>query len=102
MLVKFVGLYFIQSIKNDKFFTQILAFLHTIAHQIGLGALKLIALLFPNVTVPENLGDTIGYLSMITIFVILTQVARKIAWIIVVIGWILIGIRVLLIILGKI
>ncbi len=80
--------------------TQILAFIYSIAHYIGLAVVKLIQFILPMLKELEILADPIGYLAILTIFLVLVSIARKIAWIIVIVGWILIIIRIILMILG--
>jgi hypothetical protein len=50
---------------------------------------------------PAQLVDPIGYLALLTILLLVAQIAKKLVWYVVVAGWILIGIRVLLEILEK-
>jgi hypothetical protein len=76
--------------------TQIFAFLSTIARYIGLGIVQLVQYILPSVKDLSTLAEPIGYLALLTIFVILTSAARKIALIIVLAGWALILIRILL------
>jgi hypothetical protein len=76
--------------------TQILGFLSTIARYIGLGIVQLVQHILPSVTSLSTLAEPIGYLALLTIFVVLTTAARKVALIIVLVGWALILIRVLL------
>jgi hypothetical protein len=81
---------------NPDLLTQILGFLSTIARYIGLGVIALVQRILPSVTNLSALAEPIGYLVLLTIFVVLTTVARKVALIIVLVGWALILIRVLL------
>jgi hypothetical protein len=76
--------------------TQILGFLSTIARYIGLGVIALVGKILPSAPGLATLAEPIGYLALLTIFVILTAAARKVALIIVLVGWALILIRVLL------
>ena len=76
--------------------TQLLAFLSSGAHYIGLGILKAVQYIIPSVKDLTTLADPVGYLAILTGFVILTSVARKVALIILVVGWGLILIRILL------
>ena len=76
--------------------TQIFGFLSTIARYIGLGVVALVQKILPSVTNLSVLAEPIGYLALLTVFVILTSVARKLALFIVIVGWALILIRVLL------
>lgn len=80
---------------------QILQFVYTIAHSIGQGVVGLIQRILPQANIPGDLVDPIGFLSVLTVFVVLAGVARKIAWLIVVVGWLLIVVRVVLAIMGR-
>jgi len=81
--------------------SQVLAFIYTIAHGIGQLVVKAIQLVLPNETgVLDALIDPIGVLALLTIFLAVAEVAKKITWIIVVVGWALIVIRIVLVGLG--
>ena len=82
--------------KQPDLMTQLMAFLSSGAHYIGLGIIKAIQAVLPSVKGLEATADPIGYLAILTIFVILASVARKVALVILVVGWALILIRVLL------
>jgi hypothetical protein len=77
---------------------KILTFIYFLAHQIGLGIIKVIQPLFPRNVFPDNLVDPLGFLIILTLFIFLVGVAKKIAWIIVCVGWILLLIRILMVI----
>ena len=77
---------------------KILTFIYFLAHQIGAAIIKLVQSLFPRVVFPESIIDPLGFLIILTLFMFLIGVAKKIAWIIVCIGWILLLIRILMII----
>jgi len=77
---------------------KILTFIYFLAHQIGLAIIKVSQPIFPGGVFPDSLVDPLGFLIILTLFMILVGVAKKIAWIIVVVGWILLLIRVLIII----
>jgi hypothetical protein len=72
----------------------ILTFLYSIAHYVGMLVVYLLGRVLPTARVPVDLIDPIGYLALLTAFLILVQVARKLAWILVLIGWILILVRI--------
>jgi hypothetical protein len=76
--------------------TQILGFLSTIARFIGLGIVQLVQYILPSVKDLSQLAEPIGYLALVTLFVILTSAAQKVALIILAVGWALIVIRILL------
>jgi hypothetical protein len=77
---------------------KILTFIYFLAHQIGLWIIKVVQPLFPRIVFPESIIDPLGFLIILTLFMFLVGVAKKIAWIIVCIGWILLLIRILMII----
>jgi hypothetical protein len=81
--------------------TDILQFVYTLAHAAGNGIVSLVQRIVPQARVPSDLVDPIGFLAVLTVFVMLTGVARKIAWIIVISGWVLIAVRVGLALLGR-
>ena len=76
--------------------TKILQFLHTIATWIGELISALIHSIVPSVTIPNDLVEAIGLMAMLTVFLIVVQIAKKITWIIVVVGWVLIMTRIVL------
>jgi hypothetical protein len=74
---------------------QTLAFIYKLAHFLGQLLVGLIRpALAPN-EIPQQLVDPIGFLALLTLFLALAEVARRLAWIIVLVGWILIVTRVL-------
>lgn len=77
---------------------KILTFIYYLAHQIGLGIIKVLQPIFPRVIFPDSIIDPIGFLIILTVFMFLVGIAKKIAWIIVCAGWILLFIRILMII----
>lgn len=76
--------------------TKVLQFLHTIAAWIGELIAALIHSIVPSVTIPNDLVEAIGLMAMLTVFLIVVQIAKKITWIIVVVGWVLIMTRIVL------
>jgi len=78
--------------------SQVLTFLYSLAHYVGLLIVYLLGIILPTVKVPGDLADPIGFLVLLTAFVILAQVAKKVAWIVVIVGWALIVIRIILVI----
>ena len=76
--------------------TQLMGFLFTIARYIGLGIIQLIHYILPSVKNLDTLAEPVGFLALLTIFVILTSAARRIALVILIAGWALIFIRLLL------
>ena len=76
----------------------ILTFIYFLPHQIGLWIIKFLQQIFPRLIFPNSLVDPLGFLIILTLFMVLVGVAKKIAWIIVCVGWILLFIRILMII----
>ena len=78
----------------------ILTFIYFLAHQTGLWIIQLIQSIIPGAGFLDNLVDPLGFLIMLTVFMLLVgvDVARKIVWIVVLAGWILLFIRILMII----
>lgn len=79
---------------------QALTFIYSIAHYIGQGIVEVLRTILPSLESLEKIVDPIGFLALLTIFIILVTVVRKVAWAIIVIGWLLIGVRISLVLLG--
>jgi hypothetical protein len=60
----------------------------------------LLAQVLPTTRVPTDLVDPIGYLALLTAFLVLVQVAKKVAWILVIVAWALILVRVMMWLFG--
>lgn len=75
--------------------TLITAFIYTIGHWIAEKVVWIIQAI-SGVIIPSTIVDTIGLLIVLTIFLSLAEIAKKIVWIIVVLGWVLIIIRIVL------
>jgi hypothetical protein len=80
--------------------TQIMAFAHSIAHYLGTWIVALVQKILPMTQELSTLADPIGYLAILSIFVIVTATAKKVAIVIVLVGWVLIVIRIVLMALG--
>ena len=80
--------------------TQIMAFAHSIAHYLGTWIVALIQKILPMTKELSTLADPIGYLAILSIFVIVTATAKKVAIAILLVGWVLIIIRIVLMALG--
>jgi len=78
----------------------ILTFIYFLAHQIGLGIVKVVHSIIPGIDFPSTIVDPLGFLVILTLFMVLVSVelGKKIAWIIIAAGWILLLIRILMII----
>lgn len=75
---------------------QLLTFASSAAHYIGAMLGWLLEKLLPGITIPADLIDPLGYLAVLTIFLVLVQVARKLASVIIAVGWILMAVRILM------
>jgi hypothetical protein len=73
----------------------VLSFIYTIGHWIGAKIVEIIQYI-SGVTIPPSLVDAIGMLVILTIFLAIAEVAKKAIWIIVVIGWVFIIVRILM------
>jgi uncharacterized membrane protein (DUF373 family) len=78
----------------------VLTFIYFLAHQIGLGLIKAIQSIIPSILFPANIADPLGFLVILTLFMLLVsaEFGKKIAWIIICAGWILLLIRILMVI----
>jgi hypothetical protein len=78
----------------------ILTFIYFLAHQIGLGIIKAVQSIIPSIVFPNSIVDPLGFLVILTLFMLLVgvELGKKIAWIIVCAGWILLLIRILMVI----
>jgi len=83
-----------------EFFDQALTFLYSIAHWAG----ELISRLVEAVVgykLPADLIDPLGFLILLTLFLVVAEVAKRIAWLVVVVGWALIVVRIVIEVLGS-
>jgi len=74
---------------------QFLAFMYTLAHWVGEFIVAQVNHIMPLQT-PGQLVDPIGYLTLLTVLLLISQIARKLVWGVVVVGWVLIAIRIVL------
>jgi len=77
---------------------KILTFVYFLAHQTGLWIVKLVQSILPRTTFPDNIVDPLGFLIILTLFMLLVSIAKKVAWIIVCVAWILLFIKILMIV----
>jgi hypothetical protein len=77
---------------------EILTFIYFLGHQAGLGIVKLIQYIVPSARFPESVIDAVGLLVILTIFMFLVSVAKKIAWVILCVGWVFLLIRILIVV----
>jgi hypothetical protein len=76
--------------------TQLLGFLYSGARYLGLGIAQIIKYMLPSVVGLDVLAEPLGFMALLTLFVILTSTVRKVALIILIVGWGLLLIRLLL------
>ncbi|MBC7221180.1 hypothetical protein H5T55_06930 [Candidatus Bipolaricaulota bacterium] len=79
---------------------RLLAFIQSAAELIGEGLVRLINLILPEGRgISSDLVQPLGYLGLITLLLLLfglIAAARKVIWIIVVVGWVLLLVRIVL------
>ena len=81
----------------DEIVGQALQFLHTAADAIGYLCYSGIRMILPSIMLPESLISTIGLLAVVSLLLGFAEVAKKAVWIIVLVGWLLIVVRLVLI-----
>lgn len=79
--------------------TMVMTFIYTISHWIAEKVVWIIQAI-SGVIIPPTIVDTIGLLIVLTIFLSLADIAKKIVWAIVALGWMLIILRIILLIIG--
>jgi len=72
---------------------QFLSFLYTLANWAGNFVVNLLDRAL-DLRAPDNLIDPIGFLVLLTGFLIMAEVAKKVAWLILVVGWGLILVKI--------
>ncbi len=84
---------------TEDILTTVMAFIYTIGHWIGeiiVGLLQSIS----GVDIPVAIVDAIGVLVILTISLAIAEVAKKAIWVIVVVGWVLIVLRIAILMIG--
>lgn len=76
-----------------EFFDQVLTFLYTAAHWVGQLIVGLVERIV-GYTLPDDLIDPLGFMILLTLFLVLAEVAKRVAWLVVIVGWILILVRI--------
>lgn len=74
--------------------------IYTIGHTVGTIIVKIISML-SGILLPDIIVDTIGILTIVTVLLILVDVARRITWSIVTICWALLIMRIGLLMIGE-
>jgi len=87
-----------QGLSAQEIVDQILTFIYSLGHLIGQGVVKLVVAVLPSMQFPTDLVDPIGLLAILTIFLAVAAVAKKLVWIVVIAGWALILVRLILVI----
>ena len=77
----------------------ILTFIYTVGHWIGQKIVEILQYL-SGMRLGQEIVDAIGMLVILTIFLAIAEVAKKAIWVIVVIGWVFIIIRILMLMIG--
>ncbi|MFQ5896890.1 MAG: hypothetical protein ACE5JN_01400 [Candidatus Methylomirabilia bacterium] len=72
---------------------QVVEFIYTIAHGIGVGIVNVIQWVVPPAKIARELVDPIGVLAIVTIFVAVASVSRRATWIVLGVAWLLIVVR---------
>ena len=80
--------------------TQAMAFVYSAAHYLGAGIVVLVQKILPMAKDLETVADPIGYLAVLTIFVLITATVKRVAVVILLAGWALILVRVILMAVG--
>lgn len=72
---------------------QVLEVVNSFAHAIGLLLLTAVQLVVP-AAIPESLSAPMGWLVLLTASLAVTELAKKLTWLVVGTGWLLIAIRI--------
>ncbi|HAZ30588.1 TPA: hypothetical protein DCY65_03340 [Candidatus Acetothermia bacterium] len=79
---------------------QLLSFIQSTAELIGEGLVRLVNLVLPeHREIGPDLVQPLGYLGLITVILLLfgiLEAARKVIWIVVAVGWVLLLVRIVL------
>jgi hypothetical protein len=76
--------------------TQLMGFVYSAAHYLGVGIVAVVQRILPSAKSLQTLVDPIGFLGILTLFVVLVSVARKVAIVVLIAGWALIFVRIVL------
>ncbi len=80
-----------------EFVSQLLTFSYSIAHYLGKFVLYIFGSVIPQYNLHQELADPIGFLAVLTGFLILYRIAQKVAWGLLLVGWLFAAIRVLIV-----
>jgi hypothetical protein len=84
---------------TEDILTIAMAFIYTIGHWIGEKIVDLLQSL-TGVVLPREIIDAIGMLVILTISLAIAEVAKKAIWVIVIVGWVLIILRIAMLMIG--
>lgn len=79
----------------EDYLNQLLSFFYTLAHWVGQFVVGILDN-FLSLKTASDLIDPIGFLVLITALFIVAEIAKKITWLIVVAGWVLIVLKIVL------
>jgi hypothetical protein len=80
--------------------TQAMAFVYSAAHYLGAAIVSLVQKILPMAEELDTVADPIGYLAVLTIFVLITATVKRVAVAILLAGWALILLRIILMAVG--
>lgn len=82
----------------DGIVAMLLQFLHTVSDWAGGLVAAGIHAILPSVVIPPSLASSIGLLAVVSALLGLAEVAKKLVWIVVIVGWVLVALRIALIV----
>ncbi|MCX6096148.1 MAG: hypothetical protein NT125_05435 [Candidatus Bipolaricaulota bacterium] len=79
---------------------QLLSFLYSSGHLVGQGIMRLVHTILPSISIDklDQLVDPVGLLAILTAFLVVVSIAKRLAWIVVIAGWVLIVVRLVMVI----
>ena len=83
----------------DTVLTKLLQFLYTASDWAGSLVVAGIHSILPSLSVPSSLASSIGLLAAISVLLGIAEVAKKVVWIVVIAGWVLVVVRIGLVII---
>ena len=84
---------------TEDILTTVMAFIYTIGHWTG-GIIVNLLQSLTGVNIPVEIIDAIGVLVILTISLVIAEVAKKAIWVIVAVGWVLIILRIAILMIG--
>lgn len=79
----------------------LLELVNSFARGIGSLILGAVRLVVPAMKVPEDLSAPLGWLALLTVGLAVAEVAKKLAWVAVGVGWLLITVRIVMVMVGR-